>query len=66
MVKTPYNTCQKRKTKKGIEGLDEMVESKEAVTKRDKESIASKGASNKEDAKVPGKDQEEFTMKKGL
>ena len=49
---------------KGNEGLDATVESQEGVTKSDKESAISKGVNNKEDVKVQGKDQEEFTVEK--
>eukprot|EP00957_Ditylum_brightwellii_P190222 14479402-Ditylum_brightwellii.AAC.1 len=64
MVKTPYSTCEQRKMKKGDDDLDETVESQEAIAKSDKESVVSKGTSNKEDVKVPGMDQEEFTVEK--
>eukprot|EP00957_Ditylum_brightwellii_P006758 512868-Ditylum_brightwellii.AAC.1 len=60
MVTIARNTHQQSKRKKGNQGLDATVESQEGITKSNKESVASKGASNKEDAKVPGTDQEEI------
>eukprot|EP00957_Ditylum_brightwellii_P011993 904973-Ditylum_brightwellii.AAC.1 len=64
MIKKPRTTCQHSKVKKGNEGLDATVENQEVIAKSDKESVLSKGASDKEDAKVPGKDQEEFNVEK--
>eukprot|EP00957_Ditylum_brightwellii_P100286 7642715-Ditylum_brightwellii.AAC.1 len=64
MVKQPRTTHQQSKVNKGNGGLDMTVESQEGIAKSNKESLASKGASDKEDAKVTGKDQEEFIVEK--
>eukprot|EP00957_Ditylum_brightwellii_P189068 14392725-Ditylum_brightwellii.AAC.1 len=64
MVGKSRTTCNqgKRKNRKqrAVKDLNVMVESQEGITKSGKESVASRGASKKEDAKVPGKDQEDF------
>eukprot|EP00957_Ditylum_brightwellii_P094740 7214740-Ditylum_brightwellii.AAC.1 len=59
------STLGKMKTRKIRWGKEPnvTVESQEGVTKSDKESIASKGGI-KEDAKVPGKAQEDSKTKK--
>eukprot|EP00957_Ditylum_brightwellii_P207126 15351594-Ditylum_brightwellii.AAC.1 len=60
------STLGKRKTKKQktVKDSNATVEIQEGIAKNDKESVASKGASKQEDAKVPGEDQEDSAAKR--
>eukprot|EP00957_Ditylum_brightwellii_P099764 7599859-Ditylum_brightwellii.AAC.1 len=62
------STLCKKKTRKQkpLKDMNAMVESQEGNTKSDKESVASKSTCKGKDVKVPGKDQEYSSAKKGV
>eukprot|EP00957_Ditylum_brightwellii_P008981 679183-Ditylum_brightwellii.AAC.1 len=66
MVKSGRKTHNQDRNKKTVKGSDAMIESQGGVAKSDKKSVASKGTSKKEDAKIKEKDQEDSDAKKGL